>query len=65
VTPRRRRADVGVVLVTLGLASLAGGRRAAPRPAPAFDALSLGEPFGLRRVIASAVVVAGVALPNF
>jgi drug/metabolite transporter (DMT)-like permease len=54
-----------VVLVTLGLASLAGGRRAAPRPAPAFDALSLGEPFGLRRVIASAVVVAGVALPNF
>ena len=47
------------------LAPVAALRETSVVMAAAFGALSLGEPFGLRRVIASAVVVAGVALLNF
>ena len=47
------------------LAPVAALRETSVVMASAFGALSLGEPFGLRRVIASAVVVAGVALLNF
>ena len=58
----------GIVLWAYSRASLApvaALRETSVIMAALFGALSLGEPFGLRRVIASMVVVVGVALLNF
>lgn len=58
----------GIVLWAYSRASLApvaALRETSVVMAAAFGARSLGEPFGLRRVLASAVVVIGVALLNF
>jgi drug/metabolite transporter (DMT)-like permease len=47
------------------LAPVAALRETSVIMAALFGSYSLGEPFGLRRVIASVVVVIGVALLNF